>query len=452
MKIKGVTIIERHVEKGVLLFFGLFFVAVLAMQLGLLGGARSVKVGGRDVPLDQADAALRSMAEVKRAALESTAVVAGVPDTDAIPSARDQFLAALQSKGSPRTLASLGTPAFLGSSSAGGEIQAIEAATAPFALFEPPAPDRPVAAPFGAAIDPLTVAEIGPELAKLLPPAQPFDLRFVSVQSGFDAAKLREILGAPAPEGSRAIPEALWKSLVEILDVQWFRQERLADGSWSEESPLALMPGAPDTRAPLVAPDLGPSSLRGIVEQERTAREFIRRPPFYPTVSGDPWELPAKALGIESENADKQRQLEAALRVLKGYESEVDRLRRQLKLPPADRGAPPPPRNAAPLATPRPSRPTSLSGPASSETTSPRSAEAAGAADQKSPNSPVNGTPAPSRKLCARRKPTRPSKSRPCACWGSPGSVSPWRRPRSQNRSTRCRTQTRASSPSGPTI
>lgn len=335
MKVKGISVFERHVDKAVLIVFALFLVFVLAQQLGLMGGRRSVQVGDREVPLDQADDAVRAIAERKRAGLTAERPDSQVPAT--LPNPVERFNEAM--RGRPEqlpVLANLGAPALLGGAASEGPQIELPAGAGAFAVVEAPKPTPAIAASYGSTVDPVIVETIGPELAKLLPAQQPFDARFVSVETTFPAASFREAIAAGGPNGGAPLPAAFWQGRVEILDVELWRQEIGPEGEWGGLTLVPALPGAPSLRAELNKPDLDPSALRPLLDQERLNREYVRRPPYYPAVSGEAWTLPSRRIPLTAEQRD---QIAGLQRQLRSIRLEIENLRKQ----PPPRTPPPPP-------------------------------------------------------------------------------------------------------------
>lgn len=62
MKLKGISIVERHAEKVVLLVFGLLAIGVFVMQFDLLGPTNAVDIGGKKVRPEQAGEEVRRKA------------------------------------------------------------------------------------------------------------------------------------------------------------------------------------------------------------------------------------------------------------------------------------------------------------------------------------------------------------------------------------------------------
>ncbi len=349
MKLKGISRAEQFADKIVFAAFALFLVFVLVMQVGLLGGTGTVKIAGKDVPLDQADRALKAIADAKRARMESDRVDEGIPAS--LPSALAQYKQAMAKsrpgENHPR-LTRLVRPTIKGEGATAHDTTSgvIASSDADFNPFVPPTPSKPILSIFEGTIDPISVVQVGADLAKALPSEQPFDVRTVTILSIFDAAELRAAL--TGDRGGPPIPNAFWQGRVELFDVRIVRQEKGSDGQWGGEVTLEQIPGRFSMRQTLAREDLNPLNMRGFLDDERAFRESIRRPRFYSAVSGERWTWPA----LQDAGADpaKQARIERLQRELRGVRSEIDRLNKLLNpptTPPTPPGAPPrnPPKN-----------------------------------------------------------------------------------------------------------
>jgi hypothetical protein len=326
---KGINPFERHVEKFVFALFALFVMGVLLLQTGLLGGSRTVKVGSTDFPLDGALAGVKDLALQRQSRLQSDQVASGVPES--LPDPVEVFESAKSGDSAPlATLATLGAAA-LRSESTGSQAPGFElpkGGDARFAELALPKPAAPLTIIFEGTIDPIAVAEIGAPLAAHLPPQQPFDARIVSVESAFDAAALRKSIEAPDAEGVVALPDSFWHGRVELIDVEWTRQQRGSDGQWGDEQILESPPGTQSLRAVATKADFQPGDFKELLDRERTLREDLRHPEFYPTITGRSWTWPSlvrkeielkeapEIIALKRELADTRRRLEESRRAL----------------------------------------------------------------------------------------------------------------------------------------
>ncbi|MBL8744955.1 MAG: hypothetical protein JNK58_01220, partial [Phycisphaerae bacterium] len=350
MKIKGINPLERHVEKFVLGVFALFVLAVLLMQTGLVGGGRMVRVGSSERPIDQAIEGVKELALQRQARLQSDQVAPAIPAS--MPDPARVFEEAFARSTTPvGTLAALGQPALrLGDAAAGapGGIALPKGGDIKYAAMKVSKPSTPIATVFEGTIDPIEVAEIGSPLASHLPAAQPFDLRAPSIEATFDAEALRKSIESPTDEGVLPLPPALWQGKVELVDVEWFRQQLGPDGRWGQEEMLPALPGRPTPRDVLGKSPFQPADYREALERERLERLNIRRPMFYATISGQPWVWPSQQQ--EEATAQGAEDVTGLKRELASVRAEIDVMKKRLerlgqgpRRPPGDQPNAPPP-------------------------------------------------------------------------------------------------------------
>jgi len=329
MKLKGISTIERHIEKLVLLVFSLVLAFVLVQQLELLPGSETtIKVGAQDVPIDQAPLAVRDVAQAKLAQLNSDRLDERIPPS--LDNPAELFVQKLRQPTPTLRLASLAQPQVTigGTYASGGESPSVPMGQVVFAQVSPPAPSAPLTRVHGCAIDPLAAAEIGPELLAMLPPSQPYDVRAVSVETRFDAEQFRQMLASPG-EGLQPVPPNFWQGRSEILDVEFVRQELGSDGQWSDETLLNPLPGRFSMRESLNASDVEPSKLREILTNERAQRGAIRRPDFYSFVSGESWLWPSYGI-VEARDPADQDRIDLLVRQVRDVRDDVQRVLDQI--------------------------------------------------------------------------------------------------------------------------
>lgn len=346
MKTKGINPFERHVEKAVLAIFAVFVLVVLLMQTGLLGGSRTVNVGGEARPLDRALEGVREQALRRQTRLQSDQVAAGIPAS--LPDPVEVFDRAMSTSGGPvATLTTLGSQALrLGDEGQSAVVTGlVQSGDSRFAPIRVPVPEKPISAIYEGAIDPIEVASIGASLASLLPPEQPYDARVVSIESAFDAESLRRMIEAPTEAGMLPIPAAMWQGKVELVEIEWIRQQVGPDGQWGGDVVLPALPGRPSLRTLLAKGDFQPGDFKELLDRERVERPWIRRPAFYKTIAGRPWIWPSQAVKEgESHGGDdiasKRRELAAVRQTI---EETRRRLERSTTPPTRPPGNPPPP-------------------------------------------------------------------------------------------------------------
>ncbi len=332
MKIKGINPLERHVEKIVLGAFAMFVLTVLLLQTGLVGGGRLVRVGDSERPLDRAMEGVRDLAIQRQGRLKSdqvaTAIPASLPDPARVFD--EAFVAAT---GAAASLAALGPPSLRMGGGAGDPgaagIALQRGGEVRFAAIKVSKPSAPIAAVFEGTLDPIEVAEIGPSLASLLPPAQPFDARVPSIEATFDAEALRRSIEAPDGADVSPLPDALWQGKVELVDVEWSRQELGSDGQWGNEAVISPPPGRDTPRDLASKTPFQPADYRDLLERERVERLNIRRPMFYATISGRAWAWPS--LRQKEETVQGAEDVGGLKRNLASVRAELEELKKRLE-------------------------------------------------------------------------------------------------------------------------
>lgn len=325
MKLKGINIFERHVEKLVLALFAIGFLAVFMLAIGVFGTPNSFDVKGETVTPGTARQLVQEAAERKRGQLESNAVPNDLPEPDVTIAANfDAALASLERPAERLTMlasadlnvdrtVTLSDNTDLGmTSDMGGGIEMVSLH----------APVQPVAGAFEGTLDPIVVRE-RPGLARVLPAAQPFDVRGISIESAFDAARLAATL-------TRAeIPDRWWRSRAELVDVVWEREAKLPDGSWGPARVLDPVPGRESLRGTLDS-GLTPADLSDrLLLPEQDLRAAIRRPSMYPMIAGRGWTRPSIAAEQEAV-VERPERVESLLRRIAGLQSEISRIQTQL--------------------------------------------------------------------------------------------------------------------------
>lgn len=340
MKLKGISVFERHAEKIALGICAALFLGVFMLQF--LGGSNSVKVGQESVSPGQATQRVVEMARKKEGALTE----ARTPDLPDVQSPLTSFQTALQTPAVSFPSLALGAPFRSAESATASASAASGSALAEQSFYFPPlpAPTNVIAAIVEGTIDPFEPL-VTPELARYLPREQPFDKRAVSIQATLEAARIREALSS-APEGQSAgaIPLSWWRGVVEVLDVevvrQEWRQEPGEPGYWGPEESLDPLPGRFSLRKDIRAEGFMPRDLPAVFEAERLNRELIRRPPYYSMISGERWLWPAlsQELAQGDQNLDEVgKLLRERTRILR----DIENVQRQLSKPadePSDRG------------------------------------------------------------------------------------------------------------------
>lgn len=326
MKLKGVSAFEQHVEKIVLVSVAGIFLIVIALQL--LVQPNTVTVGQTTSTPGRAYDRVTERANDIRARMQSTEFVPPeVPATDLVTAFR-------QARTAP--VAPVAPSFALGDRPdirVGEGAVLVPTQDQPIAVVSVPPPTPPVAHSFWSTIDPGLVAS-SPEIAKLVPAAQPFDKVAVSCEVRFDGTALHKALQAD-PDGdagpARGLPVQWYRDGVEVVALRLEREEQAATGEWTGLTQVPLPPGALDLAGEFEKEARSQGDLGLLVNDARRLAEDVRRPEFYRTIAGDPWVPPSEARRIAAGAAmppDVQaefRKLEAKKRELDGAQKALDR-------------------------------------------------------------------------------------------------------------------------------
>lgn len=320
MKLKGISIVERHAEKVVVGVFGAAALAVVALQFGR---PTVVKVDNQSLAPDRAFARITQKAKELDGKLSETNPPAAVRELQVIDVT--QSLVDRLHKGvapNPRLAGPVGMPMQgerIEGSGGPRELQRV-------ASIVPPAPGDVAASAFGGTIDPLVVART-PGLEKLVPEQQPYDKQAISVRAKFPSAEMVRILETdPDGDGPMVPPPGFWwKSRVEALDVVLERREVRADGTTSEPVAIPPMPGQPSFRDDLAA---GGQNLAEIVRVARERRRDVVQPAYYAMIAGEPWRRPERAAGDGGVAAavPAAAEIKKIQAEIEGIEKEIERL------------------------------------------------------------------------------------------------------------------------------
>ena len=326
MKIKGISPIEQHVEKLVLIVFALFAMAMFVLQFNIFGDPNAVQIDqNRKVSPAQAVEAIADMARRKEGEIDAVAG-AEVPNP---PGPLDRFDEAAKTPAVPPAWSTVAL--FPGAARSGSSIDPTETPTDGTVAdrvveIAIPGLQSPYARAFGSTVNPLAPVT-QPELAALVSADQPYDIRAVSIQATFAADALRaELAQIPADETVRSLPLSWWVDQVEILDVEVARDQLGPDGSVVDTEILPPVPGVASLRDRIFAADVAPRDLPAILSDERSNRAAIRRAPFPPTIAGVPWIWPALAAERDAADPDRvavQRLVDERRRLM----TEIERLK-----------------------------------------------------------------------------------------------------------------------------
>ncbi len=287
MKVKGISALERHIEKITVGIVGVVGIGALAWQFA--GGGNTVTVDRRSVPVDQALKPVVEAANRVRAELESPSP--RLPELSADVDMLGVFRRDL-ARGvapSPR-LASLGRGVSIGVTTGPAVGDTV------YATVTPPSPTTPVAHVYRNTISPIEWIA-NEALRPLLPAEQPFDKAGVSIQVQFSGKALAQALDEdPDSDGPvQPIPPQWWRGSIEVLAVQAEREMLLPDGSWGQSTIVGPIPGRPDLLAEVSRLVSSPGDMGLILDMARRSSESVLRPAYLTVLTGEAWVEPLEA-------------------------------------------------------------------------------------------------------------------------------------------------------------
>lgn len=334
MKLKGIHPAEQHFDKVLVGVLGVTTLGIVAYQF--LIPVNNVKVGtGPAIPPDQAFVPVEREAATLAQRLESREP--NLPD-QAPPGLGDSLTAVLNPVTiNPGTGLPLGPQLALGGISASSGVIANASYGAPV----PPAPVNIVTSSFRSAIDPQEIVRT-PGLAAFVPAQQPFDKAAVSIEALFNGEELASLLQAD-PDGDgpmQAMPLSWWRDpqvqgryLIDIVGIEVERETlRTPEGITPPGETTQLvetLPGRFNGRAYWNerVRSLGDVSMELAALEGRA--EEIRRPAYYASIAGFPWEPPSEVVPPE-DRGDRAREVERARRQLTDLDNRLTRMRDQL--------------------------------------------------------------------------------------------------------------------------
>ena len=308
MKTKGITVVERFIEKGILGLAAVFAVAFAAMQL--LSEAPATQAAGGEVNPGTVDARLEEQTRRLKAAIEVEGLPAGVEVLEASGEVGPSFTELVETPTVGFRKVQV-TEAAVDLGGVGGITLTAGAYNVP-TLPGPPAVF--VETHFDAiSIDKLELSGDDESIleSRLGVTGSPGDIVWntVGFQIPWDEmdAAMRD-----APGGDRDMPEAWYSGRIDVLDIVVERQKRI-DGEWAPAVVLKTMPARWSLRENLIEERLSRKDRDAIIEslwldrdQDRTPSPILQdilRPEFYATAS-DRWSAPL-APSAEEDNASK---------------------------------------------------------------------------------------------------------------------------------------------------
>ncbi len=335
MKVKNINIVEKHIEKLVLLlcFLGLCY----SIWAYAVSNPFTVEIDGKQTSVDQIDEVVLTSAERLTKEIDKpahTELTNLRPPNYPMQFAERHAASMAPGIDGYKQLAFSAEPRL---GLVGPDITGPDGPT--YHVPVVPAPSGVVVEAGMGTVDPAGSPAITtathPQTLALLAPA-PYDLQWISLGCLFDAEKLRKSLAtAPADPRIRKIPVEWWRSTLAMVDVEMQRQELLPDGNWSDPQAVPAMPdsikGQFRQATGQVALDIAPRMISSLMQFQLA----IMQPEFYPLLNQQ-WAPPGEGEGagpIEPDDpfADDARvktlrkQIEVEIKKLETYQKQLQR-------------------------------------------------------------------------------------------------------------------------------
>ena len=333
MKLKGINPFEQHIEK---LVFGLMLAFALGMLVLQFTGSNTIDLEGKEVRPEQVPDTLTDKAQGVKSRLESTRVDDSISQYEKIDIKSD--FERQKREGivvADATTFRLGESEFVDSAGTlDGPIAPPEDAR--YATFEPAQPMNALAYAFDGTIDPIVVQQViaeDPAAAEFFPDQQPFDKRAASVSVTLSASDIRSALAAiPDDPQEIRIRDSWWRDDLMILATELEREEMLADGTWGNATTVPTLPGRIDLRSQFQSSDFMARMLPNLLSDAESNQLEIRRPDYYPMISGNNWIWPEAGLAIYAEDADNDTaKRDRLIREWNFNNAEIERLTRLIE-------------------------------------------------------------------------------------------------------------------------
>lgn len=277
MKTNGISFFEQNVEKIVLGISGVVFVSVVVWQLF----PNSVKLGTENVPLGEVDRRIAEKTSVLKGKLEQQQEPLAAQIGDRLAPTAPAFQSRLGDSLLPSSSLPRVAPRLASVLQSDGA-----AAGEPFHVPKFPAVAMRPTVQIDDTLDATVFTQL-PDLKSMFSSSVgPFDLSWTVPSAELDLKTVRSELES-SRDGAQ-IPTLWYRGTVFIVDVEFERERKLADGSWGEKALVKPLPGAFSFRPEIVKnPDAG---LRDAVWEYlsvQAQQRQIVQPDFLPTKRGN---------------------------------------------------------------------------------------------------------------------------------------------------------------------
>jgi hypothetical protein len=279
MKLKGISVVEQHVDKLVLGLAGAIFLTVVGFQLI---SRNEVRLDNKAVGLDQVDPAMKEKAESVGLKLRDDAPAPVALPVDTISLVSTEFESGIAKSVSPgRSMPPILPQLFVIDTR-------FDAGTTGDAWFYVPSLMAPaMVSPVIQTADALAegVLEAHPELAAKVPSTG--DISFATAVARLPIGRYRAELHKADPGASppkQPIPTPWYEDSLFVPDVVFEREELQADGTWGNLTAVAPLPGN-FTLRPQIDGAVNASTKDAMIQtlKDRKQQFAILQPPFFLT-------------------------------------------------------------------------------------------------------------------------------------------------------------------------
>jgi len=273
MKTKGISFIEQHIEKIVLGVSGAVFVSVLVWQLF----PNSVTLDGQSVPFGEIDRRIGEKTTAVKGKLDQRQEPLASQLGDRIAPTAPTFKERLASSVSPSEALGRFEPRFATLLQSDGA-----ASGEPFHVPNFPALAMRSTVQVDDTLEDSVLQQFPDLRARFSSQAGPFDISWTVPSAVLDLAAVRAELQGTS-RGAQ-IPSLWYRGSVFVVDIEFERERKLADGGWGDAALVAALPGAFTFREEIGKdPDAGlRDSVWEYLSEVSRQREIVQ-PDFLPT-------------------------------------------------------------------------------------------------------------------------------------------------------------------------
>jgi len=316
MKLKNVSLVERHIEKSVLALFVLVSLVVAWRYLVADPYVVEIRVTGQRQSLRPDEVEPFILEEAEKLDQRVRSETNRLPEMP-VPEYTENFRRRVRQRvvEIARFDVPLGLPGLKGFDIGPGGFP-------DYHVPEPPAPGRlATRAGYGSLLAPED-PDLRQSYETLVGEERPLDFRYVSVGAKFSFEQWRRRLRAPAEPGLDRIPEDWWRNMQSITHVELERRAWDPEaGAWTEPVRIDPLPGDEGIRT---LPERVPAEEAvTYVNRIRSEQEKIVRPEFPEVRAGRPWLPPDPAVAEAELDPSAQREYYELAQEIRALEQKI---------------------------------------------------------------------------------------------------------------------------------